>query len=227
MANKEGTKKRKAIWLRVLLGLGLGMALLFVSAYLLLFHLFYSFADLPLLLRPLPSDEQMIANFHQHRADFERLVQIYREDLSIPTDFILLQPTPQIKDLMARINVDSVEGDGMVWMPPDPYSTDPTFLERKYSFDHLPQRRNFSGVKLGYAYGTVITYHLGLISKNYYYIPLVPRVSDGQLVLTASPAGGLPHVAETLNNYPSKFGLLECFCKQIEPHWFIEMCRIQ
>lgn len=227
MASKEATRTRKSIWLRIILGLAIGIALLFVSTYLLMFHAFYSFADLPLLLRPLPSDEQMIANFHQHRADFERLVQIYREDLSIPTNVIgHLEPTPQIKGLMSRINVDAVEGDGMVWMLPDPYSNDPSFVKQRTGI-RWPEKRKFSGIKLGYACGTIITYHFGLISKNYYYVPLTPRVSNGRLLLILSPPGGDPWITETLNSYPLEFRQYDCFCKQIEPHWFIEMCRIQ
>ena len=197
-----------------------------MAAYLLLFHAFYSFADLPLLIRPLPTDEQMIANFREHRADFERLVRIYRDDPSIRVNVIgILQPTPEIKAVMARINVDSVEGDGMVWMPPDPYANEPSISKQKAELNHWPQKRKFSGVKLNYAYGTVITYHFGLISKDYYYFPLIPRVSGGVLVLTGSPAGGYPRVAKTLNSYPAKFPQYDCFCREIEPHWFIEMCR--
>lgn len=177
MANKEGHRTRKAVWLRVLLGLAIGIGLLIVSSYLLMFHAFYSLADLPLLLRPLPSDEEMITNFQRHRADFERLVQIYREDLSIPTDFILLQPTPQIRNLMSRINVDAVEGDDMVWIPPDPYSKDLSSRKQKADVDHWPQKRKFSGVKLSYAYGEIITYHFNLISKNYYYVPFIPQIA--------------------------------------------------
>lgn len=223
--NQNATKRRKPLWIKVLVGLALGIALLFMGAYLLLFHVFYSFDDLPLLIRPLPSDEQMIANFREHRADFERLVRIYRDDLSIPSNVVgFLEPTPEIIGITRRIKVDLVRSDGMVWIPPKPYSNEPSLSKQKAQLQ-FPERRKFSGVKLEYAYGTVITYHFGLISKNYYYIPVIPRISHGRLSLTLSPPGGDPEIAETLNSYPAKFSQYDCLCKQIEPHWFIEMCR--
>jgi len=56
--------------------------------------------------RSLPSDEEMIANFRKHRADFERLVQIYREDLSVPNDEVgVLLPSAEVKKIMDRIRV--------------------------------------------------------------------------------------------------------------------------
>jgi hypothetical protein len=224
--NPNTAERRKPRWVRLLIAVGVGVGLLFVATYMSLFHAFYSFDDLPILLRPLPTDEEMIANFQRHRADFERLVRIYREDLSVPNNVVgFLLPTPEIKAAMDRIHVDLVQGDRMVWIPPDPYSRDATFLKQKNSLSHLPQQRKFSGVKLSYTYGTVIRYQGDLVCKDYCYVPLIPRESGGQLVLTGSPAGGYPRVAETLNTYPPKFGQFDCLCRQIEPQWFIEMCR--
>jgi len=109
-------------------------------------------------LRSLPSDDEMIANFHKHRADFDRLAQIYRGDLSVPTDFDFLQPTPEVKRLMDRINVAWVEGDGVIWLPETADSTRPDLLRYKRELlakPYSPERRKFSGVILGYAHKKV------------------------------------------------------------------------
>jgi hypothetical protein len=234
MMNQVKPTRHKPAWLKVLVGLGIGIGLLLVAAYLLLFHVLYSFADLPLLFRPLPSDEDMIANFHEHRAQFEYLVWVFQQDPSILVKFHSLIPTPEIRATMDQINVSLVHADGFIWVAPDPYSRDPDVLERmlpsyvpRGDYLHLSaQSRKLSGVKLSYTYGTVITFQYDLISKNYYYIPLIPQVfSHGDLRFPAHPATGYSRIVESLNKYPPNFGQYDCLYKQIEPHWFIEMCR--
>jgi hypothetical protein len=231
--NQNAPAKHRATWLKALVGLGLGIVLLFISAYLLLFHAFFSSADLPLLFRPLPSDEDMIANFHKHRTEFERLVRIYQQDPSIHVEFDELIPTPEIETAMGRINVSSVRADGHIWIPPDPYSRDldvvkrlaPTYFQRG-DYCHLSaQSRKLSGVKLSYACGTIITFEFNLISKGYYYVPIIPEVYGETLRLPTHPMTGYRRIAGSLNGYPSDFKQYDCLCRQIEPHWFIEMCR--
>jgi hypothetical protein len=181
--------------------------------------------------RSLPSDEEMIANFHEHRADFERLVQIYREDLSVPTLFIQLKPTPEVKAIMDRIHVGAVWGDGIIWLPPNPYSTEPSFLKRRRSL-HLKlfsretrqsrETREFSGVMLYYIHPTVMGFKYPL-HKKYYYVPFAPRVKKGELLL---PGGrGWACMAETLDSWPFDCRLSQCAYRQIEPHWLIGLCE--
>jgi hypothetical protein len=75
--------------------------------------------------RFLPNDQEMIDHFLRHREDFERLVQIYREDPYLPNrSGIVWEPTPEIEAIMKRINVDILRTDWCVWLPPDPYSED-------------------------------------------------------------------------------------------------------
>jgi hypothetical protein len=136
--NQDTVKRQMPRWLKIVIGSGVTAGLVVAAMYMFVFFLFYSFHDLPLLLRPLPSDEEMIANFRRHRADFKQLVRIYREDLSVPTDVVgTLEPTPEIKAIMDRINVDVVKGDGMVWMPPNPYCHDSGFTKRIMKYAYL------------------------------------------------------------------------------------------
>ena len=146
--DKNRARKRKPLWLRVLIGLGMSIPLIIfvilvvqvcvlsadcdgernlISKLRCGISATYE-SDAP-FVRCLPTDEEMIANFHKNRGDFERLVNIYREDLSVPTVLDLLKPTPEIKEIMARINVAAVKSDGIVWVPPDPWTKRFRFLE--------------------------------------------------------------------------------------------------
>jgi hypothetical protein len=186
-------------------------------------------ADYAPYLRNFPSDEEMIENFHKHRAEFERLVQIYRNDLSVPTNLNSLEPTREVRAVMDRIHVAHVRGDGVLWLPPDPYSKklNPEWdkLERMSRL-YSPEKRQFSGVILSYAHAEVLRFDYGTrVHKRYYYIPFTPKVDNGVLVLPVAGIMGFPRVAQTLSKYPPFEWPFECFCRQIEPQWFIEMCQ--
>jgi hypothetical protein len=180
-------------------------------------------------VRLLPSDEEMIAHFRRHRVDFERLVQIYRNDQSLYTPWGgLRDPPPHVKEIMERIGVYGVLSDWTIWMPPDPYSEEAQqqvktlglipMIRRGY-----PEARKFSGVRLWYAPGHVkrLNENLSDVLKGYYYTPFVPKIENG---LLNKPSGG-EWIASTLNNYPSRLKSGECVYRQFEPHWFIELCQ--
>jgi hypothetical protein len=135
--------------------------------------------------RSLPSDEEMISHFYEHKEDFERLVRIYREDLSVPADVVgRLLPTPQVKALMNRIGVMEVNGDGSVWLPPYPYSNKPDAVRRmaRLMSRGCCERRLFSGIIFSYAHPPVKRFrYLAYVYKGYYYTPFVPEVGRGRL----------------------------------------------
>jgi hypothetical protein len=208
-------------------GLGFGLVLL-VSSPVLLFLYVYFVPDFHYLFTSLPSDEEMIANFSQHRSDFERLAQIYREDLSVPTNNVgELEPTPEIKAIMDRIKVTAVAGDNVLWMPPDPYSTDPAFLREKAKLEarwYGPDTRKFSGVFFSYSHERVIRLYYGDdVVKGYYYVPFVPEIWDGRLWVPAHLMEGQGFCAENLNTYPRGFGPANSAYRLIQPHWYILM----
>lgn len=175
--------------------------------------------------RSLPSDKEMISHFYGHKEDFERLVRIYREDLSVPADRAgLLLPTPRVKELMNRIGVTAVDCDGMVWLPPDPYSNKPDVVKRiaRLRTAGSGERRRFTGVVLAYGHPPVKRFrYLVPVYKGYYYTPFSPQV-EGRRMWTPN---GAEWILATLNKYPPRMDFCECFYRRIEAHWFIRMCR--
>jgi hypothetical protein len=174
--------------------------------------------------RSLPSDEEMIANFRKHRADFERLAQIYREDPSGPICQDYLEPTPELKAIMARINVAAIRGDDQLWIPPNPYSREA--FDSMRALEQLPncaERRRFSGVIFRYSHGNVT--HRGIfVSKQYYYFPLAPRIGTNSLILPVGRTSGSPIIiAQTLNTFPPDLEPYESACRQIDSHWYIQL----
>jgi hypothetical protein len=182
--------------------------------------------------RFLPSDEKMISHFRRHRADFERLVQIYQKDASLPTRFGLVgydEPPREVKAIMARINVNGMRSDWTIWMPPDPYSEVAQQQVRRLGLvpklqRGYPEARKFSGVLISYAHPPVIRFDKDLsnVRKGYYYTPFPPRVENG---LLKKPDGGGETLFPTLNTYPSRLITGDCVYRQFEPQWFISMCQ--
>ncbi|MFH1117180.1 MAG: hypothetical protein V1792_24950 [Pseudomonadota bacterium] len=219
MTRQDIQERPKPLWKKLLMWFGVLIAIIFVSKY-----------DVWIAcMRNLPSDEEMIANFHKHRAEFEQLAKIYREDLAVPTDEGgCLRPTPHIEALMERINVSWICGDQVVWIPPDPYSKDEAFQSKHSSLTakwFSPERREFSGVIFRYAHGKKIRFWYGeRVDKRYYYFPFAPRIHNGTLIV---PATLLPciwgGVFQTLNTYPPHFKTYDYAYKKIAPNWYIQM----
>jgi len=220
--NDQVTKPARPLWLKILIGFGAFCLAIFIANY----------ESCAPFFRSLPSDEEMIADFHAHRADFERLVKIYREDLSVPTCMRVLQPTPEIKAAMRRMHVVRVQGDGVMWLSPDPYSLDQDFqdkltelLLKRWS---SPELRKFEGVELNYSQKIVRSLaYWGEIEKRYYYIPLAPKVEKGQLKLPSGAPLGYDDgpLCRSLDSWtcPDDLGPFESAYRKIEDHWFIKM----
>ena len=183
--------------------------------------------------RSLPSDEEMIEHFYRHRADFERLVKIYLEDSSVPTDVVgTLLPTPEVKATMDRINITFVSDDQVLWILPDPYSTDPDFrrkyikLSAKTYGANRREIRQYFGVILSYAHPKALRLkYMAPVHKRYYYVPFRPRVRDGEIhfpQVSLMAYGDGPSV-QSLNTYPPGLKPFGCAYREIEPHWFIRM----
>ena len=115
---------------------------------------------------------------------------------------------------MKQLNIESVRGDGAVWLPPDPYSKE--LLRSKEMYNLMgqaarskPKARRYSGVILRYAHKEVIRKeYWGYVRKSYYYIPVTPKIEKGLLIVLSSD--GIGRVFENLNSYPPGFGLFDC-----------------
>jgi hypothetical protein len=243
-------KRPKPLWLRILIGFSLAIVMVMAAVFTLIICLqadagkcrdeegifqklacgfavtYYSFAP---LFRNLPSDEEMIEHSYKHRSDFQRLAQIYGEDLSVPCDDVgTLLPTPEIEAIMARINVPLIYGDWSTWMPADSNSQD-----NKPQEDRLEPRsyhgapRQFRGVNFHYAkVQTLSGDNLIPVYKWYYYVPLAPKVVNGRLRTPNQKQVG--YLLQSLNAHMPAFDTCDCNCKDyrlIETHWYIGMCR--
>jgi hypothetical protein len=179
--------------------------------------------------RSLPSDEEMINNFHRNREDFEQLAEIYRNDTSVPVDDIgNLRPTDQVRAIMERVNVSAIYSDQVLWIGPDPYVNWVRSRERELELQRFGSTpRRFYGVKMDYAHREVIsTTYMANVYKRYYYIPEVPKFKGGILQVPASLLAGISSVEPTLNTYEKIFqGPCDCAVREIVPHWFIQVCR--
>ncbi|AFM26642.1 hypothetical protein [Desulfomonile tiedjei] len=179
--------------------------------------------------RCLPSDETLIRHFQKHRADFELLVQIYREDPDLPNNFgMVSKPTPEISAIMNRINVRDLRSDWTIWLPPDPYSEEAKSETKARKLIQKVHRgeaegRRFSGVSMTYDHGPVRRFdkYLSEVFKGYYYTPFPPRVENG---LLKKPDGAEP-VFHHLNTYPPRLILGDCVYRQFAPQWFIKLCQ--
>ncbi len=157
---------------------------------------------------PLPNDEEMIANFNAHRAEFEELVRRYRNYPRPPDkDISKWYREGDTQELMQRAGVARIDQHVPTWFP-NPYSVASVkrFIEQIY---------NGQARKLGlfYKYGTLRVMPVpepiplipgntnrynfispfspwrGVIWKDYCHIPEIPRIENGELLLPWSIVG--------------------------------------
>jgi len=245
---QTAAKSPRPLWFKIFIGFGLSIMMLVAVVLILDIHSYgfterrecgfergflgklmcgvsETYGEWAPYFRSIPSDEEMIDNFHENRADFEKLVQIYREDLSVPSDKMgCLLPTSSLQTMMMRIKVRSGCGDGEVWMPPNPYSLEPDLLKSTavQKARGGTQARKFSGVMFDYSHSKVKTMrYLGSVHRGYYYTPFVPRIEGGVM----RKPSGTERMYAIPNSYPPIEYWGECVYRQIEGHWFISFCQ--
>lgn len=219
---RSGSKERS-----VPRGNVLPFALIVFSVFLVPTLLFlHSEVGLDSLIRRLPSDEEMIRNFQEHREGFEGLVRAFGHDPSLPFDTFgqCIMPTPAIAEIMKYVGVDTLCTDRTRWTQPDPYAKD----ARSRGCHSKTSCRELSGIRFAYDHGDVVRLNtlLPAVSKLYYYIPLEPEIKDGRLRIPY-PGGplGNAYFSDNLNEYPPDFESSDCAYRKIESHWFIELCQ--
>jgi len=185
----------------------------------------------PSAARELPSDAEMIAHFQTHRAEFEELVRLYQTD-ERRNKVGNRQPfwTEQYTETLFRAGIRHLSEDGALWLP-DPYFVETAEKARAMDVFHA------------YAYHGITLYVENmkfspsvrrLVWKDYFYVPVVPKVENGQLWWPRSRHGGdlnrSAPVFASLDDYPPDW-LLDpprgrgCVYRQIEPQWFLSLCR--
>ena len=187
----------------------------------------------------LVSDEEMIANFKAHREDFQRLTQLYLtegygnrlmdfkwgEGVSLET-LILLE----------RTGVDQIDGTsfGGLWLP-DPYSVETARLAEKQDVLEVNPYESLIFEFTDTLRHRVPSFRYFIVTKNLTYFPVEPRIENGELLWPVGLDGNYRHrapVLSSLNAYPAIWERdrsgnysFSCVYRQIEPQWFIEMCR--
>ncbi len=209
---------------------------------------------------PLPSDEAMIRNFKDHRADFVEVVQRYREYPRPPgKSSAFWYKEGNTLELFNRAGIDSVDAYGC-WLP-EPYSVETAIWLHNALLSGFSARSGLvykcGALRIRPATTPRIdhpdqsddrsdrrnTLLFGVIWKDYYFFPEVPRIENGKLLSPLSIVGkGFPgaqfhekagvattqdkhRVFPSLNRLPSHWKSFECVYRQIEPQWFIRMCN--
>jgi hypothetical protein len=186
-------------------------------------------------VNPLASDEEMIAHFRAHRADLETLVQSYREWEPTPGENVLWNHKPEIMRLMERSGVWAVGDIGPLWFD-DPYSIDAAKRFRAHQQANREPAKTMR--KMGtidvrllgkqYARGSFFRYRKGAgLFKRFVYYPVVPRVENSLLLhpFYFGKEVETDRVFDSLNSFPPDWKVGECVLRQLEPQWFIQMCR--
>lgn len=190
-------------------------------------------AYLVLISNPLPSDESMIANFKEHRAEFDELVRRYREYESPPGKHYLWKTVGDTPGLAAKAGIYYINDVTPLWLA-NPYS----IKTGRAIHEGLVSGK---GIGLSFKYGALILKpapksdyyatsirHLAVIWKDYYFIPEVPLVEDDLLLFPVGQRGeylAKKRSLPSLNSYPENWKPFECVYRQIEPHWFLHMCN--
>jgi len=185
---------------------------------------------------PLPSDEEMIAHFHNHRAEIEELVKRYQErEPSVVANWHAL---PENVAMMKKSGVKNVASRG-IWHP-NPYSKEAArefwdkrsamIREKKLStnsyasiaielVDESQPERHFARV--------LTSSGPRWIFKELVFISEIARIEGENLWFPAHVFFGViekKRIFSTLDEYPSHWIKGECVYRQFEAHWFIAMC---
>jgi len=184
---------------------------------------------------PLPSDEEMIAHFHNHRAEIEELVKRYREwvpSKSVPN----WEAVPENKALMEKARVKRVTDVAPQW-PPNPYSKEAVKqFDDSIRAGKVPSLNPYSNISIELLdeddperhFAKVLTSSgVRWIFKELIFIPEIVRIEGENLWLPVHVLSEVRHkmrIFPSLNSYPSNWTKGECVYRQFETHWFVHLC---
>jgi hypothetical protein len=155
---------------------------------------------------PLPSDEEMIANFKAHRAEFEEIVRRYREyPRPLDKDTSFWFKDGDTLELFKRAGVDNVSASGC-WHP-DPYSVETAIRHHEALLSGRSAREGwvhkYGELRIRPAttpridhpdrgdserhYRNTIVH--GVIWKDYRFFPEAPRIENEKLLSPLSIVG--------------------------------------
>jgi hypothetical protein len=185
----------------------------------------------------LPPDQHLIDHFNAHRKDFEELVLLYQTDKrrvwrTVDANY---QPfeTSEYKDLLKKVGIHHLSNDGGLWVPSS-YTVEGTrlakTLDRARAFAYHGIFFNLNDDR----YRRISLRVKAMVWKEYFFVPVPPRVEKGHLWWPISPVDGQltrsARVLASLDDYPANWhpprseNPWECVYRQIESQWFLKMC---
>lgn len=173
-----------------------------------------------------PSDEAMIEHFYAHKNEIEEVVRRYREYPGPIQDHARWSSVPETALLMRQASIRDVGYVSPLFFP-DPYSYESAqrikAAERKDSYMTLIKYGVVRVVLDGDGYFKASFRYGGLLLKDIYFFPEMPKIENGWLMVPDSSgvAKKFALVADSLNHPPKDF---ECLLKMIESHWFLSIC---
>ena len=181
-------------------------------------------------VRELPSDAEMIAHFQAHRAEFEKLVALYQKHGRHGN---LQRGQPEYQEytaLLKRTDLSHLSWDGEIWLS-DPYAMETANRAKTKDRFHAYAQH---GVMLRVDRLIASPRVRALVWKDYFYVPVVPRVEHGELWWPADDKGKIyrkARVLRSLDDYPPewvrtppKVDVGGCVYRRIEPQWFLRLC---
>ncbi len=186
-------------------------------------------------VNPLPPDEKYIEIFQTHRADLETMIKAY---YAAPAAY-LWDHSPEMQKIKKRAGIYRIVENGY-WMP-DLYSVESQ--QRKLQLFAVTTAEGRFALRQYAALQVEISNSHGFESSPRYlsssfvlkrllYIPTVPKTSNGKLWPPVSPPQSqdeyersAKRLLPSLTSYPDNWQDSECVYRQLEPQWFIEMCR--
>jgi hypothetical protein len=216
-------RSKKSVVVRILLwGAAVLLALLVAGGWWL-----WSVAGPPSRINTLPPDEELIAWFQTNRADIEELVRRYRA--YVPPEGKQIGDWEKVGDtpeLHKRAGVSRLsDASSAVWLP-DPYSAVARIKDGGYLAVDWRQATKYKTLVI---HSSDKRWWQGRVWKDLVYFPMVPRIEDGRIMHPVEETGvsrPTDRVLSTLNNEPPDVNRDECALRQIEPQWFVRMCRV-
>lgn len=175
------------------------------------------------------SDQEMIDHFYQHRSEFQELADTYLAAEEVNRSS---WKTPRTDQLKKMAGIDAIGGSIHCWLD-NPYSIEASNrlreMDQKKSWKECWHRTSIIIEMRGRDQYNAPALFSGVHWKNYYYIPVDPKIENGRIV----PPWGVNGPEKYLGmrvlpslRYP-KWERGECVLRKIEPKWFIMRCRSQ
>ncbi len=185
----------------------------------------------------LPTDEEMISHFKVHRKDFERLVDLYQSEdhgkVRVYDDigrWVSSRDIPEMKSLLERTGIRSLSAasTGGLWLP-DPYSPDAAERAKK---ENMVKAYRYHAIifnpadRKKYIIPSLLYRSIG---KSLFYVPVHPKVENGQLWWPPVEPDGKPYltrpVVHSLDFYAWEWRGDTSLYRQIDDQWFIHVWR--